>query len=387
MFNLKTDTIIIIQIFVILLLILLIKDKVEGFTNSNKTRENFSLTSFFSALRNYINKRNLLKTSESSETSETNKDSKISFLFSDNKSILDLKIDDLNIVKYNLNNSSNTIEGIFFNYEILKIINPGYNPENICKINNTTDFKKFIFYNGRNFDGDTYIYNNKNNYIVNNNICNNDNDTSDIPFKPYSFKIFKDIDNLKNELQREADDYNQILLFNTTHFREIIRLPVKLTPKNKYLEIPEFKYNKSSSNIIRKIFIPGNESDNRNIQITFYTTNEQNKKNKNITITNDTKTVLKNNSTIYKYYKISPETPTLEVDLANEIIGNNIKDLTLLKENINNEISDYVKSNVDVSNQQQAFLKKMSENIVNEKMTSKINELQFDLSKYSLNPV
>lgn len=96
---------------------------------------------------------------------------------------------------------------------------------------------------------------------------------------------------------------------------------------------------------------------------------------------------MKNNSTIYKYYKISPETPTLEVDLANEIIGNNIKDLTLLKENINNEISDYVKSNVDVSNQQQAFLKKMSENIVNEKMTSKINELQFDLSKYSLNPV
>ena len=368
MFNLKTDTIIILQIFVILLLILLIKDKVEGY----KVEGFDDTTQVPPAFIQFIK--------------GVDPDIK------NNTVILSLNTNDLNNETYTFTKDGITknITGNFFNYEILKKIKPSFNANDINKIEVTSNSNSnyhIIFYKGRNFDGNSYSR------LISKSDIINISDTSstepnDLPFHPFSFKIFNDPNNMNEELQREANNYNQILLFNNNGYNgEIIRLPVKLTPDGTTIAIDSFT---STNKIIKSIKFPGDNNDNdndnndfRNIELKFIkllNEEEEEEEANELPIIKQSK----DNLTIdidKLYYKITPQVATLETTLAQNIIDENKTQLFDLKDDIQTEINNYVKNNSKITDNQNNFMKNMSNNIT-DSMKNEIDRFQFDLSNY-----
>jgi hypothetical protein len=359
MFNLKTDTIIILQIFVILLLILLIKDKVEGYKV-----EGFADTSAF-----------------------------IEFKKSDDTVIFSLNTNDLDDETYTKftkdDMTPSDITGNFFNYEILKKIKPSLNPDDINKIEVTSYIDSnyyIIFYKGRNFDGNSYA-----------SLISTSDQISieryDLPFHPFSFKIFNDSNNMNAELQREANDYNQILLFNSINcYGEIIRLPVKLTPDGTTIALDSFT--STHNNIIKSIMFPGDKNNNddnndfRNIELKFIkllTEEEEEEELQTIKQSTDNLSIDIYIDIDKPHYKITPQVSTLETKLAQNIIDENKKQLNNLKNIINKDLRDYVDDTKYTKNKDD-FMKIMSINIVDD-MQKKINGFHYDLSNYKLYPI
>ena len=354
MFNLKTDTIIILQIFVILLLILLIKDKVEGYKVegfADTTQDPPAFIQFIKGVDPILS----LNTND---------------------------LDDANYTKFTKDDMTpSDITGNFFNYEILKKKTPSFNANDINKIKVTSDSIPsnywIIFYQGKNFDNDDISYSST---ISSTDPINIELD--DLIIKPFSFKIFSIYDNMEHELQREANDYNQILLFNSrNYYGEIIRLPVKLTPEGSPLPLDKFISNNKS---ILSIKFPGSsdntDSDFRNIKLELIN-EETPETTKEITDYTDLSVDLNN----YTHYKITPQVSTLETQLANTILTDNIKELNTLKDIINEDLTDYVED-TKYNNKKDDFMNNMSINIVDD-MQKKINGFHYDLSNYKLYPI
>ena len=287
----------------------------------------------------------------------------------------------------------------------------------------------------------------------------------DIPFKPHSFKIFNSHEKMKSELEREADHYNQILLFNKDSYQgEIIRIPVKLTPNKIKLkefihiikalsekeeaalsetereaetatndaitetgdaeDLPEVtakavatakalaktlsaagalasaKASINAPNIyvntIKSILLPGKNkptdsdesTDFRNVKLIFINNdigqpNEQIIKHDPTNPSSDLTfpdIELNNNY----YYRIEPAVPTLEIKLASSILKGNKDQLDELQSFAKDDLVKHITENSKLINAQDLFMKNMKNTIV-DNIQEKINEFQFNLSKYTLN--
>jgi len=371
--TINRDTLLIVQIFVLILIILLIINQVDSFKNNKVSYTEGFVDNQTDTVILHIN----------DDITGDNKKVRLgdlsNILIRDN-GILTSNFNITTLSTYNLYKTEDNIKtsDFFKNNTITHIsILDGYSA---------------ILYDGNNFD------NNKRSILLDGNEKNDELDLNEYKFikQLSSIKVFK-TDDKYDVLKREANYNNQILLFsvnneskNYKNMGEIsrINLPIeKMKDTNKI----KYFYRIDSDNPIKSIYsivIPGTEDIDdiddtyRNIELTLYKDN--NKDNKNIEATIIGNEIYDDNTKLNNitHYKIIPRVPTLDTFTALNILNNNMVELDGLKSEFENIKNEQIETNDDIQIDQKNVVEQLTSSFIN-KINSQNNNYNYKLYKYT----
>jgi hypothetical protein len=336
--SINRDTLLIIQVFILILIILLIIKQVETFNNKNNN-EGFLNAEIDNTVILYIGSREVRLGDLSRVLSNNN-----------------------NTYTANFNMKTLATLRIYDNGSVNKPSNDLFQTNTITHITLKNDYSAII-YDGNDFDND------KRSILVD---AESKLALTDYTFsnKLSSIKIFKTTNKLY-VLKREADYNNQILLFSKNDKKgEIsrINLPSKKMINN--LDINYFYNINDGIQNIYDIILPGttdmSSADNkdgsyRNINLQLLDSKGTGKENI-ITDMHDIseQDALKN----IKSYKITPRVPTLDTFTASKILEENMTELTDLEEKFK-EIEKYeIDNNNKIQRDQKEVVEQLSNSLV-----------------------
>jgi hypothetical protein len=360
--TINRDTLLIVQVFVLILIILLIINQIDTFKN-NKTNHKHAegfVDNQKDTVKLYIGKQYVRL-------------GDLSKILNKDDGVLTTNFNINTLITYNLYNDDTTKTSNYFRTNSIThiTIEDGYS---------------VIVYDGNNFD------NNKRSILINGStVGEGDNKTPaiiDLYLSNYNFKnklssikVFK-VDDKDDVLKREANYNNQILLFSEeAKSGDISRINLPTEKMTTELEI-EYYYplqnNDKSIKPIYDVIIPGSKTTqnnrdgvhrNINLELTNSSENEQ------IIIIKDTQYLSPNELKNIKHYKIIPQVATLDTFTALSILNNNMVELESLKNEFKDIKKEQIDNNTDIQNNQM--------NVVNELSNSFINKIQKQNNKYN----
>ena len=356
--TINRDTLLIVQIFILILLIFLIIKQVENFKNSKNKKEGFVDNQDDTVklhIDNEMYKKHIVRLGDLKGI--LNEED----IFTNNftgKTLITYnlyKIRDDNVLEKTSNFfKSNMVTGI--------TIDSGYSA---------------ILYEGNNFD------NNKRSILIDG-IGNTEIKLNDYKFvnKLSSIKVFL-TDKKSDILKREANFNNQILLLSKlNNSGEISR--INLPTEKMIMEEPiEYYYDKPIKPIYN-IIIPGSASISgkqgiyRNINL------ELSNINKNIKIDPITTNKSYENDNELKnitHYKIIPNIPTLDTETALNILDKNKNELKMLKLELNNIKKEQIELNDETQNYQLRAVEQLSDSLI-DKIKLLNDKFNFKLFKH-----
>ncbi len=371
--TINRDTLLIVQIFVLILIILLIINQVDSFKNNKVSYTEGFVDNQTDTVILHIN----------DDITGDNKKVRLgdlsNILIRDN-GILTSNFNITTLSTYNLYKTEDNIKtsDFFKNNTITHIsILDGYSA---------------ILYDGNNFD------NNKRSILLDGNEKNDELDLNEYKFikQLSSIKVFK-TDDKYDVLKREANYNNQILLFsvnneskNYKNKGEISRINLPIE-KMKDINKIKYFYRIDSDNPIKSIYsivIPGTEDIDdiadtyRNIELTLYKDN--NKDNKIIEATIIGNEIYDDNTKLNNitHYKIIPRVPTLDTFTALNILNNNMVELDGLKSEFENIKNEQIETNDDIQIDQKNVVEQLTSSFIN-KIDSQNNNYNYKLYKYT----
>ena len=400
--SIKKDTLIIVQVFVLLLLIFLIINQVETFKNNKaKTREGFqeAITDQVDTVKLHIipsndNDDNDEGEGEGDEGDDEDLPSYVVRLGNLDKIVRKGVADNDNISAnfnvstlstYKLYGFGKHDDGTFKKYDDVNASLELSSPPQIFGTNTITHITidadyMVILYDGNNFD------NNKRSILI-----KGDDDIIDLNRYNFagqlsSIKIFHKHD-INQVLEREADYNNQILLFHGKgQTGEISRINLPTDKMSEPSKIPYF-YTIDANNPIKSIYdiiIPGtdnttsksvDEGEYRNINLTLYD------KSKNTPIEDITTDKQYNTGDKLKdrtHYIITPQVPTLDTYNALNILKNNMVELTSLQDEFNNIRTEQIETNSQMIENQDKVVDQLSNSFVT-KIQTQNNKYNYKL--------
>jgi len=357
--SINRDTLLIVQVFVLILLVFLIINQVDTFKNNKTTHKHNE---------GFVdNQTDTVKLHINNSDTDPNHIVRLGDLTN--------ILNDDDIFSTNFNINTLTTYNLFEETTNNKT-SDYFRTNSVTHITIANGYSA-ILYDGNNFD------NNKRSILINGN--NNKINLKDYDFKNKlsSIKVFE-TDNNTDVLKREANFNNQILLLSKEDKQgEISRINLPTEKMTKELEIEYFyTIDSDSDNPIKPIYhivIPGSHNTQtnrngvyRNINLTLYNSK------KNIVGNPITKNTDYEETTTLKNitdYKITPLLPTLDTFTALNILKNNRDELESLKSELENIKNDQIKKNVDTQTNQ-TYVK-------NELANSFITKIQTQNNKYN----
>jgi len=354
--TINRDTLLIVQVFVLILIILLIINQFDTFKN-NKT--NHKHTEGF-----VDNQTDTVKLHIGSQYVRLGDLSKI---LNEDDGVLTTNFNINTLTTYNLYIDDNTKTSNYFR------------TNSITHITIADDYS-VIVYDGNNFD------NNKRSILINGDgSTDGEGNPTKVELSKYKFEnklsSIKVFNNKDKVLKNEANYNNQILLFSEeAKSGEISRINLPTEKMKDKLEINYF-YTINKDDDIKPIYdivMPGSTDHqsndggvyrNINLELTNSSENEQIIIKKDKPYDSDQK--LEN----FKHYKITPLVPTLDTFSALNILKNNMVELESLK----NEFEKIKKEQIDFNTDTQKY----QTNVVNELSNSFINKIQTQNNKYN----
>lgn len=364
--TINRDTLLIIQVFVLILIILLIINQVDTFKNNKTTHKHNE---------GFVDnqKDTVILHINNSDTSKNH-----IVRLGDLKNILNN--DDIITTNFNINTLTT--------YNLFEETSetPKEKTSDYFRTNSVTHITiangySAILYDGNNFD------NNKRSILINGNNKKINLKIYDFRKKLSSIKVFS-FNDKEQVLKREANFNNQILLLSKEDKQgEISRINLPTEKMTKELEI-EYFYTIDSDNPIKPIYhivIPGSHTTQtnsdgvyRNINLTLYNSE------KNIVgnpITNNTNYDNDNELENITLYKIIPQVPTLDTFTALNILKNNRVELESLKSEFENIKNEQIKQNNDIQTNQTDVENKLANSFIT-KIQTQNNKYNYKLYKH-----